>query len=52
VRAEVRRRELQAASRRHTTALAAEVGNPTPRQRARAAALARRVARRVHRKAG
>jgi hypothetical protein len=52
VRAEMRRRELQAASRRYTAELAVQVGQPAPRQRARAAAVARRVASRVHRKAG
>jgi hypothetical protein len=52
VRAEVRRRKLQAASRRYTTALAADVGQPTPRQRSRAVAVARRIAGRAHRKAG
>ncbi len=52
VRAEVRRRRLQVASRRYTAELAAQVGQPTLRQRARAAAVARRVAGRVHRKAG
>jgi post-segregation antitoxin (ccd killing protein) len=51
VRAEVRRRKLQDASRRYTAELAAEVGQATPRQRARAAGIAQRVARRAHRKA-
>lgn len=52
VRAEVRRRKLQAASRRYTAELAAQVGQPTSRERARAAAVARRIAERTHRKAG
>ena len=52
VRAEVRRRELQAASQRYTDELAAEVGPPTPRERARAVALAQRIAGRGNRKAG
>jgi hypothetical protein len=51
VRAELRRRELLVASRRYTAELATQVGQPTPRQRARAAAIARRVASRAHRKA-
>ena len=52
VRAEVRRRELQAASKRYTAELEARVGTPSARQRARAATLARRVASRVRRRAG
>jgi len=53
VRAEVRRRELVAASHRYTAALASEVGRPAARLRARAEALVRRiVARRSQRKAG
>lgn len=52
VRAEVRRRELQAASQRYTDELAAEVGAPTSRERARAVALAQRIAGRGNRKAG
>jgi post-segregation antitoxin (ccd killing protein) len=52
VRAEVRRQALQAASTRYTAELQAQVGTPSARQRARAAAVARRVASRVHRKAG
>jgi post-segregation antitoxin (ccd killing protein) len=52
VRAEVRRRELTAASERYTAELAAQVGVPTARQRARATDLARRIVARPHRKAG
>jgi post-segregation antitoxin (ccd killing protein) len=52
VRNEVRRRELEAASKRYTAALAAEVGQPSPRQRARAAGIARRIVGRLQRKAG
>jgi len=53
VRAEVRRRALVAASERYTTELAREVGEPTPRQRARAAEVVRRiVGRGARRKAG
>jgi hypothetical protein len=52
VRSEVRRRELEAASRRYTTELAAEVGQPSTRQRAKAAGIARRIAGRAQRKAG
>lgn len=52
VRSEVRRRKLQSASRRYTAELAAEVGQPAPRQRARAAAVAQGIARRASRKAG
>ncbi len=52
VRAEVRRQELHAVSQRYTSELEAQVGRPTPRQRTRAVALARRVASRAHRKAG
>jgi post-segregation antitoxin (ccd killing protein) len=52
VRSEVRRRELEAASRKYTAELAAEVGEPSPRQRARAAGIARRIGGRFQRKAG
>ena len=52
VRSEVRRRKLQSASRRYTTELAAEVGQPAPRERARAVAVAQRIAARTNRKAG
>ena len=43
VREEVRRRELLRASKRYTAELAAQVGQPTGRQRARAVELARRI---------
>jgi post-segregation antitoxin (ccd killing protein) len=52
VRNEVRRRELEAASRKYTAQLAAEVGQPSVRQRARAAGVARRIAGRIQQKAG
>lgn len=52
VRTEVRRRELQSASERYTAELAAQVGQPTPRERARAVAVAQRIAGRAGRKAG
>jgi hypothetical protein len=52
VRAEVRRRKLQSASRRYTAELAAEVGQPSSRERARAVAVAQRIAGRADRKAG
>ena len=46
VRHEVRRRELQLASRRYTAELSAEVGQPGPKERVRASALAQRIAKR------
>jgi hypothetical protein len=52
VRNEVRRRKLESASRRYTAALAAQVGQPAPRERARAVALAKRIAGRTDRQAG
>ena len=52
VRTEVRRRKLRAASRRYTAELAAQVGQPPPRERARAVAVAQRIAGRTDRKAG
>lgn len=52
VRAEVRRRELEAATDKYTAELGHQVGQPTPRQRSRAASLARRIATRPRRKAG
>ena len=52
VRTEVRRQQLEFASRRYTAKLAAQVGQPTPRERARAVALAQRIAGRTGRKAG
>ena len=52
VRTEVRRRKLLSASRRYTTELTAQVGQPAPRERARAVAVAQRIASRKDRKAG
>jgi hypothetical protein len=52
VRAELRRRKLQSASRRYTAELAAQVGQPAPRERAHAVAVAQRIAGRIGRKAG
>jgi post-segregation antitoxin (ccd killing protein) len=52
VRAEMRRRELIAASEKYTAELRQQVGVPSASQRARAAAVARRVVSRFHRKAG
>lgn len=52
VRAELRRRKLESTSRRYTSELAAQVGQPAPRERARAAAVAQRIAGRTSRKAG
>ena len=52
VRTEVRRRKLQSSSRRYTAELAAQVGQPAPRERARAAAVAQRIAGRKDREAG
>ena len=52
VRAEMHRRKLRAASRRYTAELAAQVGQPAPRERARAVAVAQRIAGRTARKAG
>lgn len=52
VRAEVRRRELLIATEAYVAELAAQVGAPSARERARAADLARRAAARSHRKAG
>ena len=51
VRTELRRRKLAAASRRYTAELAAQVGQPVLRERARAAAIAQRIAGRAARKA-
>jgi hypothetical protein len=51
VRAEVRRRELLAASEKYIADLTAEVGKPSAQQRARAAAVSRRIAIRSQRKA-
>lgn len=52
VRTEVRRQKLQSASKCYTAALAEEIGQPAPRERARAVAVARRIAARTQRKAG
>jgi len=52
VRSEVRRRKLQSASRHYTAELAAQVGQHSPRERARAVAVAQRIASRTDRKAG
>jgi len=52
VRAEVRRLELLSETDRFTSALLAEVGEPGPSERARAKALAQRIAKRSARKAG
>lgn len=50
VRAEVRRLDLLAESDRYLKDLVSEVGEPTPRQRARASAVAQRITARTHRK--
>jgi post-segregation antitoxin (ccd killing protein) len=52
VRTEMRRRKLRAASRRYTAELVSQVGQPAPRERARAVAVAQRIAGRTDRKAG
>ena len=52
VRAEVRRRDLLAETDRYTTAVVAEVGEPKPAERARAKAVAHRIAKRTARQAG
>jgi hypothetical protein len=52
VRAEVRRRQLLKETADYLAALAAEVGEPSARHRARAKALANKVAQRGRRKAG
>ena len=52
VRIELRRLELLAATDHYLTELLAEVGPPTAVQRARADAVAKRIARRLTRKAG
>ncbi len=49
VRAELRRRELMAASEKYTTELRTQVGAPTSAQRARATEVAKRVVGRSHR---
>lgn len=52
VRAELRGRQVESASRRYTAELTAHVGQPAPRERARAAAVAQRIAGHTSRKAG
>jgi len=52
VRAEVRRLDLLSETDRFTSGLLAEVGEPGPRERSRAKALAQRIAKRATRKAG
>lgn len=52
VRAELRRLDLVAESDRYLADLVADVGEPTAAERARADAVADRIARRARRKAG
>ncbi len=52
VQAELRRRDLLAEADQYLGDLVAEVGTPSAAQRARAAAVARRISRRAVRKAG
>lgn len=52
VRAEVRRRQLLAEGEKYIAELTAEVGKPTPRQRAAAAAVVKKLTARPRRKAG
>jgi len=52
VQAELRRQDLLAETERYLADLVAEVGVPSPAQRAHAGALARRLSRRPVRKAG
>lgn len=52
VQAELRRRDLLAETDQYLGDLVAEVGTPSAAQRARAAAVARRISRRAVRKAG
>ena len=52
VRAEVHRLDLLSETDRFTTALIAEVGEPSRAEQARAKALAQRIAKRATRKAG
>jgi hypothetical protein len=52
VRAEVRRLDLLSETDRFTSSLLDEVGEPTASERARAKALAQRIAKRATRKAG
>ena len=52
VRAEVRRRQLLAEGEKYVAELTAEVGKPTARQRAAAAAVVKKLGARPPRKAG
>ena len=52
VRAEVRRRQLLAEGEKYVAELMAEVGKPTARQRAAAAAVVKKLGARPRRKAG
>jgi len=52
VRAEVRRLDLLKETDKYIAQLVQEAPPPTPRQKARATALARQIARRTRRKAG
>jgi len=52
VRSEVRRLDLLSETDRYTAALIAEVGRPRPAERARAKAMAQRIAKRATRKVG
>lgn len=52
VRTELRRQDLLAETDRYLEGLIAEVGTPSAAQRARAVAIARRLARRPARRAG
>ena len=52
VEAELRRQDLLAETDRYLTDLIAKVGEPSPAQRARASAMARRLARRPVRRTG
>lgn len=52
VRAEVRKRELLREAERYVVDLAAEIGEPSPRQRTRALGIAQRIVERRPRKAG
>jgi hypothetical protein len=52
VAAEIRRQDLLAETDRYLTDLIADVGAPSPAQRSRASAIARRLTRRPIRRAG
>lgn len=52
VRAELRRQDLLAESDRYVAGLVEQVGQPSPTERSRAGAVARRIAQRAPRKAG